>query len=212
MSDVSIDNEIKKRLSRIAFFKSLVRELQSTEEYAKRPFDWKQLGEGAKYSPELLWNNYHKMLEYARATYMTDSTILIDRHKIVALTQAIVLRVLPLEFISKDSASEDELIKLNADFAFLFAIHFICKMNEEHYPKERFVNQENRFNTREFLYPLLKTKEGQNFVREHKKYLTAIRKVPYPLFLFVQLWTVIEQWGLAYARSQKIWPQEKSLT
>ena len=84
-------------------------------------------------------------------------------------------------------------------------------MNERYYPEERFDNTTNVFDTARFIYPFLKTKGGQDFVREHKTYLKAERNGKiFPQFLIAQLWTAMEQWGLAYARAQKGWPAEKT--
>jgi hypothetical protein len=88
-------------------------------------------------------------------------------------------------------------------------------MNERFYPVNQFDNPENPFNTQKFIEPLLNTKEGQDFIREHKKYLTGERNIiagqksPFPQFLLAQLWTAMEQWCLAYAKAQTGWPSEK---
>jgi hypothetical protein len=158
----------------------------------------------------LLCNAYFRQIEYARSRFMESQTGWLDRHKIIAFTQDNILRVLPLAFRSSQSESEEETFRLNVDFAFLFGIQFLCRMNERYYPEERFDNTNHTFQTAIFLCPFLKTREGKEFTREHKTYLKAERNGDtFPQFLIAQLWTAMEQWGLAYARSQKIWPIEK---
>jgi len=191
-------------------FNTLFQWLQG--EYPQR-IEWRRDHEGRSFSPERLWDEYCKVLELTRENFMESPTGWVDRHKIVALTQELIWHVQPVEFVFDDSIDEeernDELARINTDFAFLFGIHFVCKMNEKHYPTQRFDNPANHFDTERFIYPILHTNEGKDFVREHKKYLMAVRRTPFPQFLIAQLWTVIEQWGLAYARAQKGWPMEK---
>jgi len=148
------------------------------------------------------------MLTYIHSQFMESDVEWIDRHKIVALTQDVILRELPLAYRNDKFNTDDEIIRLNADFAFAFGIHFICKMNEKHYPEEHFVNSSNHFNTATFMYPFKCTEEGKDFIREHKTYLKAERRVVFPQLLISQMWTAMEQWGLTYARLQANWPQE----
>jgi hypothetical protein len=210
MSDAVIAAETYrlKKQSRIKMIESVFQQLQRVEEYIQKPFDWKTDDNGWHCSAERLCNAYFSQIEYARSRFMETPTGWLDRHKIIAFTQDNLLRILPLAF--RSPASEEESFKLNVDFAFLFGIHFLCKMNERYYPAERFDNANNAFKTAIFLHPFLKTKEGQEFVREHKTYLNAERNgSTFPQFLIAQLWTAMEQWGLAYARSQKEWPRER---
>ena len=206
MTDVSFEDS---RQARIRFVDFVFRCLQS--EYPENHFDWKSDEGGRKYSSEWLWDECYKPeLEYVRARFMKNPEGRLDRHKIIALTQGVILRNLPLDFVSCNAVDKDAIVELNTRFAFLFGIQFICRWNEVYYPEDRFDNPSNPFDTEKFLYPLLSTDEGGRFICEHRKSLMAKRNGPFPLFLIAQLWFTLEQWGLAYARSQKSWPKEKT--
>jgi len=210
MSDTSAYFE-ESRAARIRLVNQAFQYLQETT-FAQTPFDWRTDASGRKYSSERLWDECYKPeLEYVRTRFMKDSAGRLDRHKIISLTQGVILGVLPLAFVSHDLVEENKIVELNAEFAFLFGILFISEWNVRHYPAMRFDNPANRFDSEIFLHPLLSTDEGHTFIREHKKSLMAKRNGPFPLFLIAQLWFTLEQWGLAYARSQKVWPREKTL-
>ncbi|MGL4943577.1 MAG: hypothetical protein ACRC46_10350 [Thermoguttaceae bacterium] len=133
-----------------------------------------------------------------------------DRHKIIALTQSVILQRQPLRYKDAAKCTDNGVWRLNVEFAFLFGIEFLSRWNEMYYPESRFDTPTNHFHTETFLVPLLNTDEGTDFIREHTKYLMARRNSPFPLFLIAQLWFVLEQWGLTYARNQKTWPREKN--
>lgn len=135
----------------------------------------------------------------------------IDRHKIIAITQKAVLDFLPIRRLenSQAAAIDDDTFKLNVKFAFYFGLGYLCRWNEFYYPRNNFVNSSNPFNRDWFLLPLTKTDAGKCFMREHAKLLCADHKQSFPVFYVANIWFLIEQWGLTYARHQKGWPQER---
>jgi len=198
---------LDKKKSRILLYNTLFYQLHA--DYAGNPIDWRKDAEGRQFSAELLWQKYSRMLEYTHVQFMESDVEWIDRHKIVALTQDVILRELPLAYTDCKVNTDDEIVRLNADFAFTFGIQFICRMNEKHYPKEKFVNPANHFGTDTFMYPFKYTEEGKDFICAHKTYLKAKRRSAFPQFAISQIWAALEQWGLTYARLQATWPQEK---
>jgi hypothetical protein len=149
-----IPNLTDKQKSRIILFNSLFQQIQY--DYVNTPVDWRTDAEGRQFSAELLWEKYNRMLKCTREWFMEPEAEWIDRHKIVALTQDVILHELPLAYKNSKTNTDDALICLNADFAFTFGMQFICKMNEKHYPKEKFENPNNHL-TRQSLCTLSST-------------------------------------------------------
>ena len=146
--------------------------------------DWRCDTRGIRFSPEIICNEfYRKDLEMVRSQFMKDHAGRIDRHKIIALTQMIILNLQPITF--RDSRKTvDDLFGLNVDFAFLFGLQFLVKWNEQYYPEQRFCEPINRFPTDIFLFRLNETKEGNDFWREHRKWFMARKQSNvFPLFL-----------------------------
>jgi hypothetical protein len=180
---------------------------QQLETLSPKPIDWGYNEHGVQYSAESIYESYRKDVEQVRLHFMENAEERIDRHKIIALTQKIILHFQPLVYRQKEP--ENLVYGLNVDFAFLFGIQFISRWNEMYYPKQHFQNPNNIFNTNNFLYPLNETPEGQSFYKEHRKFLMAKSSSPFPLFLIAQMWFLIEQWGVTYMRQQKGHPLEK---
>jgi len=172
--------------------------------------DWGCDAQGVRFSPEIICNEfYRKDLETVRNQFMKDTAGRIDRHKIIALTQMILVNLQPLTFRDSQKTADD-IFGLNVDFAFLFGLQFLAKWNERYYPEQHFGEPANHFPTNVFLYRLNETKEGNAFWREHRKWLMARKQSKvFPLFLLSQTWFLLEQWGLEYMRHQPHVPREK---
>ena len=174
--------------------------------------DWGCSAQGIRFSPEIICNEfYRKDLETVRNQFMKGSDGRIDRHKIIALTQRIIVDSQPLIFHDPQKTADD-IFGLNVDFAFLFGLQFIVKWNEQYYPDQHFCEPANRFPTDAFLFRLNETKEGNDFWREHRKWLMARKQNNvFPLFPVSQMWFLLEQWGLEYMRHQPHVPREKPI-
>ena len=173
--------------------------------------DWGYDAHGIQFSPETICNTFYKQdLEVVRREFMKDASGRIDRHKIIALTQVVILNLQPLTFRNLKHKTADDLYDLNVNFAFLFGLQFLVKWNEQYYPEQHFCEPTNFFPSDVFLFRLNETEEGKNFWREHRKWFMA-RKANrvFPLFLLSQMWFLLEQWGLEYMRHQPYTPREK---
>ena len=165
--------------------------------------------DGLQFSSKIICEYYKKDLQTVHEEFMEDPAARIDRHKIIALTQKVILDLQPLDF--KDSQkSADERYGLNADFAFRFGHHFLVRWNEVYYPEQYFENPSNPFPTPMFLFRFNKTEAGKTLLREHRKWLMSKKtKNIFSLFLLSQFWFMLEQWGLEYMRHQPNVPREK---
>ncbi|MDR0327492.1 MAG: hypothetical protein LBI05_04265 [Planctomycetaceae bacterium] len=175
--------------------------------------DWRCDAQNVRFSPEIICNTFYKPdLETVRHEFMKAPAGRVDRHKIIALTQMIIVNLQPLTF--RDSRkTADEIFGLNVDFAFLFGLQFLVRWNERYYPEQRFCEPVNHFPTEVFLFRLNETKEGNDFWREHRKWFMARKHSRvFPLFLVAQMWFLLEQWGLEYMRHQPRVPREKPIS
>ena len=182
---------------------------KQAEQFVPGTIIWACNADGLQFSPKIICEFYKKDLQIVHEEFMEDPNTQIDRHKIIALTQKIILDLQPLDY--KDSQkSADERYGLNVDFAFRFGHHFLVRWNEEYYPLQHFDNPANPFPTQTFLFRLNKTEAGKALLLEHRKWLMAKKtKNVFPLFLLSQFWFLLEQWGLEYMRHQPQVPREK---
>lgn len=167
-----------------------------------------------RYRPELAnWMEYPKHL--------------VDQHKVIALTQKVILENWPLTHASVgrefDLTDPPVVVRtINTQFAYYFSLHFLGAWNEKFYRKDHFVDVSDTFDVKTFLSAIQSTSAnqpneiGQRFRREHNKLLMAEPegKLPgsdgtFPLFWCSQLWFALEQWCFAHARLNKNWPKEK---
>ena len=182
---------------------------KQVEQFAPGAITWSCNADGLQYSPKIICEFYKRDLKTVHEEFMEDPNALIDRHKIIALTQKIILDLQPLDF--KDSQkSADERYGLNVDFAFRFGFHFLVRWNEVYYPEQHFDNPANIFPTPLFLFRLNRTKAGKALLLEHRKWLMAKKTGNiFSLFLLSQFWFLLEQWCLEYMRHQRNAPLEK---
>ena len=179
--------------------------------YAPRKIVWATDKDGNEVNPSFLWDKYYGLdVEIVRKEFMKDMDHFVDRHKIIALTQRTILEVQPLAFGGQEDTCADDVYVLNADYAFLFGIQYLCRCNEVFYPVRYFENPSNAFPTEKFTFPFYRTNRGLAFIREHKKLLYAKSLAPIPLFWASHMWFLFEQWGLEYMRHQPDSPREKS--
>jgi hypothetical protein len=150
---------------------------------------WSVDNNGSEISPDYLWDKYVRDVESVRSDFMRSTKSRIDRHKIVALTEQIILEVQPLTFVG-DSFSVNDHYRLNAEYAIFFGVQFLTRWHE--------VYSSEPFYPDKFLYPLLATDMGYVFLQEHIKLLCTESQPLIPVFWASQLWFLLEQWGLTY--------------
>jgi len=143
---------------------------------------------GIEISPDYLWDRYAQSAGQVRDNFMFSTKTRIDRHKIIALTERIILEVQPLTFVGSDF-SVNEHYRLNAEYAFLFGLQFLTRWNEVYHPEPFYPDS--------FLKPL-HTDRCRAFFQEHIKLLCVKSEQPIPIFWASQLWFLLEQWGLTY--------------
>ena len=143
---------------------------------------------GVEISPDFLWEKYARDADVVRGHFMFSTETRIDRHKIIALTERVILELQPLVF-EKDTASLDDHYRLNAEYAFLFGIQFLTRWNEVYHTEPFYSNS--------FLEPL-QTDRGKIFCQEHVKLLSIKNQSSFPVFWASQLWFLFEQWGLSH--------------
>jgi len=142
--------------------------------------------------PDYLWDRYALDVDSVRSNFMYTEESRLDRHKIIALTERIILEVQPLIFVGESFSSDDH-YRLNAEYAVSFGIQFLTRWHEV-YHREPFYPDR-------FLADLLKTDTGYSFFQEHLKLLMSHSRESIPLFWASQLWFLLEQWSLTHMRS-----------
>jgi hypothetical protein len=150
---------------------------------------WVVAGNGTEICPDCLWDKYAQDVESVRSNLMRSAKSRIDRHKIVALTERIILEIQPLTFVG-DSFSANDHYRLNAEYAIFFGVQFLTRWHE--------VYSGEPFYPDKFLYPLLATDMGYAFLQDHIKLLCSEGQPQIPIFWASQLWFLLEQWGLTY--------------
>jgi hypothetical protein len=150
---------------------------------------WSVDDSGPEINPDYLWDKYAQDVESVRSDFIRSTNSRIDRHKIVALTEQIILEVQPLTFVGNNFSAND-CYRLNAEYAVFFGVQFLTRWHE--------VYSGEPFYPDKFLYPLLATDKGYAFLQEHLKLLCAESQPQIPVFWASQLWFLLEQWGLTY--------------
>ena len=116
----------ERRFARIQIMGHVFNALQDS--YMPKNIIWATNQNGSPMTPAFLWDNYYVHdVEIVRKEFMKDMDHFLDRHKIIALTQRIFLDVLPLTFGEHEECSADDVFILNADYAFLFGIQYLCR-------------------------------------------------------------------------------------
>ena len=122
----------------------------------------------------------------------------LDRHKIVALTQKVIMEHLPIttEGCGKVDVNNppDAIVALNSNFALYFGFQFISRWHELLWEQ----NYHRPFPTDQFCDLFYGTELGKRFICEHNKYLMSELHCRFPAFIIAQLWFALEQWGLAH--------------
>ena len=150
-------------------------------------------------SPDYLWNRYILDVDSVRSNFMSTEGNRLDRHKIITLTESIILEVQPLTFVGAGFSADDH-YRLNAEYAVFFGVQFLTRWHEV-YPREPFYPDN-------FLTSLLKTDIGYSFLQEHLKLLCTKSQMPVPVFWASQLWFLLEQWGLACMENATRFPAQ----
>jgi hypothetical protein len=185
------------KLSRLQLLRHTFSRLAEFYQRKNLTIAWAVDNNGAEINPDYLWNKYARDVASVRNDFMRSSESRIDRHKIIALTELVILEVQPLVFVRNDIASNDH-YRLNVEFAFLFGLQFITRWHEVYNPAPFF--------SESFLYPITHMEEGIIFRQEHFKLLMLHSKQPIPIFWASQLWFLLEQWGLSYMREASRFP------
>ena len=130
----------------------------------------------------------------------------LDRHKIVALTQKVIMEHLPIttERCGKVDLNNppDEIVALNSNFALYFGFQFISRWHELQWEQ----NFHKPFPTDQFCDLFYGTEEGKRFICEHNKYLMSELHCQFPAFIIAQLWFSLEQWGFAHLSALGLFP------
>lgn len=159
---------------------------------------WRTDKNGEQYTPIHFCTLYFYDYRVSAKHLMKDPENFLDRHKIVALTQQLILEHWPIAYsfddkFSRGSTPPVHVRLLNAAFAYRFALDFLGSWNKELHEKVKKVP----FDEDKLFQCLGSTK----FDREHYKYLMLELTGPYPVFLISNLWFALEQWGLESLRS-----------
>jgi len=168
---------------------------------------WRTDENGIEYNPRKLCTLYFGFYRREAKHLMSDPGELLDRHKIVALTQRLILEHYPITYsFAKPFKLVKEIVPiwtktLNVSFAFYFALEFLGTWNKELHEKTlgQPFESDNLFKCMEFT----------DFAREHRKFLMLDLESVFPSILISQLWFALEQWGLEYMRHQPNVPREK---
>ena len=155
---------------------------------ANRMVAWRAGSDGTEISPDYLWGEYAQSVEQVRNNFMLSTETRIDRHKIIALTERVILESQPLIFTS-GNVSADEHYRLNAEYAFLFGLQFLTRWHEVYYPEPFYSDR---------FIALLTTDKGKVFSQEHIKLLCVKSRQPFPIFWCSQLWFLLEWVGLTH--------------
>jgi len=157
---------------------------------------------GVEYNPRKLCNLYFGDYRYKAKFLMKERSKLLDRHKIVALTQHMILEHFPItySFEKPFDRSKIDLIPistrfLNVSFAYHFALEFLRAWNKEEHEKKLEVPFDSD--------SLFKCLESTEFAREQYKFLMLDLEYPFPSFLVSQLWFALERWGLSDMRQER---------
>lgn len=160
---------------------------------------WRTDKDGTMYSPAHLSRLYFFHYRPRAGRLMKDRSKLLDRHKIVALTQQMILEHYPMAYSLSPTFSYVEefptrdLRLLNVSFAYYFALEFLATWNKERYDRRKIHFDADL---------LFKHLEATDFPKEHHKYLSLELYESFPTFLISQLWFSLEQWGLEYMRNR----------
>ncbi|MDR2641960.1 MAG: hypothetical protein LBC74_04125 [Planctomycetaceae bacterium] len=153
---------------------------------------WRTDIDGTKYSPVKVCSLYFYEYRPKMRNFMNDPNKLLDRHKIVALTQKLLFEHYPISLLDSKPFSRSsppmEARTLNVSFAYYFSLQFLGSWNKELYEKK----YHKPFDSDSLFAPLASTE----FAREHHKFLMTETDGSFPAFLIAQLWFALEQWGL----------------
>jgi len=162
---------------------------------------WAVDGNEVTISPDYLWDKYILDVDDVRNNLMYSIDSRLDPHKIIALTERVILEAQPLILIGNEFSTDDH-YRLNAVYAIFFGIQFLTRWHEV-YPREPFFPDK-------FLNFLLATDAGGIFFQEHIKLLCVKSSHPFPIFWASQLWFLLEQWGLLYMAKMTKFPIDSS--
>jgi hypothetical protein len=89
---------------------------------------------GTEFGPKRITEVYFGEYRPAMTRLMKDSAHLLDRHKIVALTQKVIMEKLPITITGYGKFNlnqpPDGIVVINASFAYYFGIHFLSRWHE----------------------------------------------------------------------------------
>lgn len=160
-----------------------------------------RLEDNVEYNPAKLTNLYFGTYRKKLLLLMEDRAGRLDRHKIVALTQHMILDCYPVTYsftrpfdLAKNEMPCEAVRSLNISFAYKFALEFLRAWNQTN-----FRTKSNSPLDSDRLFECL---ESTHFAREHYKLLMLDSDFPFPTLVISQLWFSLEQWGLEYMRNR----------
>ena len=162
---------------------------------------WATDGSGSQISPDQIWGKYVPDVNAVRNSLMYSTDSRLDPHKIIALTERVILEVQPLMFV-EDRFSANDHYRLNAEYAVFFGVQFLTRWHQV-YSREPFYPDK-------FLHHLLLQDAGYVFLQEHIKLLSVDSPQPFPVFWASQLWFLLEQWGLTHMEKMTKFPIDPS--
>jgi len=158
-----------------------------------------RIEDSMEYTPMRLCTLYFHYYRPRAKYLMEDPEKLLDRHKIVALTQQMILEHFPVTYSMEkqfsrldDMAIPKSVRLLNVSFAYHFALEFLRAWNKEKHEKKLDLPFDS-----DALFECL---ENTEFAREHQKLLALDWDSTFPTPLISQLWYSLEQWGLTHMR------------
>jgi hypothetical protein len=162
---------------------------------------WTKNSDDVEISPDYIWSRYASSVGEVRNNFMHTTESRLDRHKIIALTDSVILEIQPLTFAG-DNFTADDRHRLNAVYAIFFGIQFLTRWHEVYF--------DGIFYPDKFLNSLLSTDMGYAFLQEHIKLLCVQSQQPFPVFWCSQLWFLLEQWGLTHMEYITKFPHKPS--
>ena len=165
--------------------------------------EWRIDKDGTAYSPVYICSLYFHRYRPRAKHLLMDQDGNLDRHKIVALTQELILKHYPITYshLKKFHVSAEEIGEqpsselpstsvrlLNVSFAYHFAMAFLGAWQKEKH--EQILKKPFDADS------LFGCFDSTKFACEHHKFLMLDFEHEFPTVLIAQLWFALEQWGL----------------
>lgn len=188
-----------KTAGRIRFLNSLVEYVRSRlDKEIRQAIVWKD-GMSASF---LVMTHYNPRRDEFKQKCMHDSSKLINRYKVIALMQEVVLQHQPLVYANPQYANEDRNHSLNVLLALECGFHLLTQMNEQHIPQNRLSSGCGKFDRESFIESVRSSLAAQQLWHEHLVFLAAEHHGDFPVIPISHFWYAIDQWGLTYSEAK----------